>query len=235
MDRGFKFQNRSQVAIKPKINIKGILLILISILLFVLLFMIIRYYATSCYIKKDLNTYLTDSSFDPCAERYAPASLKEREYLDEREVFHISDQIYTYEQAKCKCEAYGAKLATKDQMIEAYNKGADWCTYGWCEGGEAFYPTQKCTFDKMQRLPKNKRFTCGLPGLNGGKFNKNVRFGINCYGIKPKGHMLKKDTKYCDGPGKKFCDRGENNDASHKLGSDNISPFNTDYWSEYSS
>ena len=40
----------------------------------------------------------------------------------DREVFNISNQIYTYKQAKCKCETYGAQLATKDQIIDAYNK-----------------------------------------------------------------------------------------------------------------
>lgn len=235
MDNNFKYQNRTQVITKKNINIKGLLLILISVLLFIILFMIIRYYASSCYIKKDFNTYLTDFTFEACNEKYPPASLKEREYLDEKEVFHISDQIYTYEEAKCKCEAYGAKLATKNQMIEAYNKGADWCTYGWCIGEEAFYPTQKCTFDKMQRLPKNQRYTCGFPGLNGGKFNKHVRFGINCFGIKPKGHILKNNTKYCNDKQKNFCDKPQNYDYSHKLGSDNISSFNNDYWSEFSS
>ena len=27
-----------------------------------------------------------------------------------KEVFHISNQDYTYNQAKCKCNAYGARL-----------------------------------------------------------------------------------------------------------------------------
>ena len=37
------------------------------------------------------------------------------------EVFHIANQDYTYEQAKCKCESYNAKLATYNQLVNAYN------------------------------------------------------------------------------------------------------------------
>ena len=39
----------------------------------------------------------------------------------------------------------------------------------------------------MQKDPKTK-FNCGKPGINGGYFdNPKLRFGINCYGIKPEG------------------------------------------------
>jgi hypothetical protein len=42
--------------------------------------------------------------------------------MDDKEVFHISNQNYTFEQAKCKCESYGAKLATRHNIIDSYNK-----------------------------------------------------------------------------------------------------------------
>ena len=62
--------------------------------------------------------------------------------IENEEVFHIANQDYTYKQGKCKCESYGAKLATKNQITDAYNKGANWCTYGWSEKQEAYYPVQ---------------------------------------------------------------------------------------------
>ncbi len=68
------------------------------------------------------------------------------------EVFQISNQLYNYEDARCKCESYGAKLATKAQVIDAYNKGAHWCNYGWVDGGEAYYPVQQCELDKKAQL-----------------------------------------------------------------------------------
>ncbi len=68
------------------------------------------------------------------------------------EVFQISNQLYSYEQAKCKCEAYGGRLATKSELTAAYNRGAHWCNYGWIDGGEAYYPVQQCELDRKARL-----------------------------------------------------------------------------------
>ena len=65
-----------------------------------------------------------------------------------KEVFHISDQIYTFDEAKCKCASYGATLATENQMKQAYNEGAHWCTYGWTDGQKAFYPVQSALWKK---------------------------------------------------------------------------------------
>ena len=45
---------------------------------------------------------------------------------DTREVFNISNNNYTYEEAQAVCKAYGAELATYDQIEDAYNKGAEW-------------------------------------------------------------------------------------------------------------
>ena len=102
-----------------------------------------------------------------------------------KQVFHIPNNVYTYDDAKAVCKAYDARLATYNELESAYNNGADWCGYGWSEGQMAFYPTQ---FDKWQNLQKIKghEHDCGRPGINGGYIaNPNVRFGINCYGNKP--------------------------------------------------
>ena len=45
------------------------------------------------------------------------------------EVFNVSRNIYTYEDALPVCKALGAELATFEQVQEAHKQGADWCNY----------------------------------------------------------------------------------------------------------
>lgn len=101
------------------------------------------------------------------------------------QVFHIPDNLYTYDNAKAVCQAYGARLAKIDELQKAYNKGADWCSYGWSENQLALFPTQKEKWDNLQDIEGHEN-DCGRPGINGGYIdNPNVRFGVNCYGEKP--------------------------------------------------
>lgn len=104
------------------------------------------------------------------------------------EVFHIYDQAFTYDEAPAVCGAYGAELATLEQIMESYAKGAEWCGYGWSAGGMALYPTQKETWDRLQQeVDPGKRTFCGRPGVNGGYFDPATKFGVNCFGFKPAG------------------------------------------------
>ena len=103
-----------------------------------------------------------------------------------KQVFHVPDNKYNYENAKAICRAYGGRLATIKEVQEAHDKGADWCSYGWSDGQMALYPTQ---YDKWAHLQKieGHEHDCGRPGVNGGYIaNPNVNFGVNCYGYKPK-------------------------------------------------
>jgi len=103
----------------------------------------------------------------------------------QNEVFNVSNNKYSYEDAQAVCSSFGAKLATYDQIEAAYNKGAEWCNYGWSDGQMAFFPTQKGSWDKLQKFPKKKN-NCGRPGVNGGYIdNPYIKFGVNCYGKKP--------------------------------------------------
>ena len=103
-----------------------------------------------------------------------------------KEVFNVSRNIYTYGDASAVCSAMGADLASYEQLQAAYEKGADWCNYGWIKGQMAVYPTQKATWDKLQKGAPEYRNACGRPGVNGGYFdNPDLRFGVNCYGVKP--------------------------------------------------
>jgi hypothetical protein len=102
-----------------------------------------------------------------------------------KEVYNIPSNNYTYDDAKVICKAYGAKLASYDDIEKAYSKGAEWCNYGWSDGQMALFPTQKKTWDKLQSIEGHEN-DCGRPGINGGKINNpNARFGVNCYGFKP--------------------------------------------------
>ena len=101
------------------------------------------------------------------------------------EVFNISNNLYTYDDAQAICTAYGAQLANYEQIEDAYKNGGEWCNYGWSDGQMAFFPTQKSTWDKLQKNPKHKN-DCGRPGVNGGYMaNPFIKFGVNCYGKKP--------------------------------------------------
>lgn len=163
-------------------------------------------------------------------------SRKNKEHYNSRrhkkQVFNIADQIYTYDQAKCKCAAYGSELASYKQIVDAYNNGAEWCSYGWSKGQRAYYPTQKCTWNKLQKN-KRKRFKCGLPGVNGGYFPPNMKFGVNCYGKRPKGKVIKEKAPICNDvkEPKGFCELSKNTRAANKLDFDTILPFNEDNWS----
>ena len=102
------------------------------------------------------------------------------------EVFYIAGDKYTYNEAADVCAVYDAQLATYDQVLDAYGKGAEWCGYGWSQGGMALYPTQDSTWQFLQQDDDTKkRKSCGRPGVNGGYFDLGTKFGVNCYGIKP--------------------------------------------------
>ena len=101
------------------------------------------------------------------------------------EVYHIPGNKYTYEDAKAIAKSFGGRLATYKEVEEAYNKGADWCSYGWSKGQMALFPTQEGKWKNLQEIEGHEH-DCGRPGINGGYIdNPNVKFGVNCYGIKP--------------------------------------------------
>ena len=102
------------------------------------------------------------------------------------EVFNIPGNEYTYLDAQALCRAYDAELANYEQIFDAYKKGAEWCNYGWSANQMAFFPTQQKTWEKLQS-ERGHEHDCGRVGINGGFIaNPNVRFGVNCFGPKPK-------------------------------------------------
>jgi hypothetical protein len=128
-----------------------------------------------------------DVTTSPPAATDKSASLLDKILpMGSKEVFNVSLNDYTFYDAEPLCMALGAELARYEQVKEAWNKGGDWCNYGWTKGQLAIYPTQKETWDKLQGGPADEKSACGRPGVNGGYFdNPEMRFGVNCYGIKP--------------------------------------------------
>jgi hypothetical protein len=115
---------------------------------------------------------------------YQPTTVPEIRF--KKQVFNIPGNYYSYDNAKALCTAYGAKLASYDQIERAYNNGAEWCNYGWSANQLALFPTQKRTYDTLQTIPGHEN-DCGRTGINGGYIaNPNVKFGVNCYGYKPR-------------------------------------------------
>lgn len=101
------------------------------------------------------------------------------------EVYNISNNLYSYQDATAVCKALGARLATYDEIEDAYNNGAEWTSYGWSSGQHAYFPTQKSTWNELQTV-KGHEHDLGRPGVNGGYFdNPEIKFGANCYGVKP--------------------------------------------------
>jgi hypothetical protein len=137
------------------------------------------------------------------------------------QVFHVQGQ-YNYTESKAICKAYNGKLASITQMHDAYEKGAEWCDYGWSGDGMVLYPTQYDTWKSYQGTDREKK--CGIPGLNGGyNQHKQQKLGVNCYGKKPDGKMpIMPSPAIRQDPALSW--------LTQKL---TVSPFNYTKWSEY--
>ncbi len=156
-----------------------------------------------------------------------------------KEVFNIDANIFTYEDAPLVCKAIGARLATNDEVNKSYHNGAHWCNYGWTDNQMALYPIQKNIYNNMTAEEKNN---CGKPGLNGGFFDKDLKFGVNCFGYKNSPDPSKivyqedlpkeVDKELQDSPQKKeIVDKYKLLRESGKI---QIRPFNSNKWSRYS-
>lgn len=189
------------------------------------------------YIVKSFGVFKihkTDDGLNVDFHENAPAPHsppKEKPAMQIKEVFYVSGDSYTYNDAPAVCAAYGSELASYDQLMEAFSLGAEWCGYGWSAGGMALFPTQESTWSQMQmEVSESKRTACGRPGINGGYFDPKMKFGVNCYGNKPANMGVKlplplagTDTATFDKMVSKF---------KSMIHSMQISPFNRDIWSE---
>lgn len=150
------------------------------------------------------------------------------------EVFHLPSNIFTYDEAKEVCKSLNARLATYDEIEKAYNGGANWCSYGWSEDQLALFPTQKSVYNELKTI-KGHENDCGRPGINGGFMkNKNMKFGINCYGKKPYKndnsdaymHSINHSPAITDA-------EKEKEELKNVLDNILVAPFNKDKWSSF--
>ncbi len=190
---------------------------------------------------KFFNISLFDGSWwDKISENKPLDTDKQDDKAEREEVFNISNNLYTYDDAKAVCSAYGARLANYKEIEDAYNRGGEWCNYGWSDGQMAYFPTQQSTWDELQKNPKHKN-DCGRPGVNGGFMaNPYIKFGVNCYGKKPK--PTDRDLQEMDAnknvvvpktPEEQELDKKVEfwKENADKLL--NVNSFNRDKWSEY--
>lgn len=185
--------------------------------------------------ESELNEDETDNNVDENDENddNVDETDDDKDGNDDNEVFHIPGNYYDFNQAKDLCNAYNARLAKYDEVETAYEDGAEWCSYGWSEGQMAFFPTQKETYNKLQNT-ENQKNNCGRPGVNGGYMaNPKLRFGVNCYGVKPK--QSKRDELYMKAAQVPTHSRGNtnsNNSFSSMLDKIIVSGFNYDKWNQ---
>ena len=168
-------------------------------------------------------------------EEQIRGSSSVQELKFEKQVYHIPGNKYTFDNARAVCKAYGNRLANYKEIENAYQNGADWCSYGWSEDQMALFPTQMERWERLQKIEGHEN-DCGRPGINGGYIaNPNVRFGVNCYGYRPKitsqeAEMMKniplfpKTQKELD-----FQKRIEY--WKNKIANIVVSPFNSNNWS----
>ena len=122
------------------------------------------------------------------------------------------------------------------------------CNYGWTEGKTAYYPIQQ---EFLRKADDNTKKRCGRgkSGLIGGLFkDTNLKFGANCYGIRPgpRGEKIKYEVsspiqsahKEIISDIQKATKKDQDTVQKYKdmiqMGQIDVQPFNTLKWSEYS-
>jgi len=164
---------------------------IMGIIIVAILIMLIIVNAFEYFFTINVTTYLTDLFSDKPKidivvdqSTFQPSTVPTIKF--KKQVFNIPGNYYNYPDAKALCQAYDSKLATYKQVEDSYDNGGEWCNYGWSEGQMALFPTQQKTFDNLQKI-KGHENDCGRPGVNGGYIaNPKIKFGVNCYGNKPK-------------------------------------------------
>lgn len=151
------------------------------------------------------------------------------------EVFHVGDNKFDYNEADAVCRAYGSQLATYNQVEDSYKKGGEWCSYGWSQGGMALFPTQQSTW--ASKYKNDEKHSCGRPGVNGGYFDPKMKFGVNCYGVKPAANQAEMDALFNAQQGMSAESRKEKaliDRLKGELQSLKLAPWNSKEWSAWS-
>jgi hypothetical protein len=189
-------------------------------------------YLTDLFTNRPKIDIVVDQNTNPSGYS-GPAPVPEIKF--KKQVFNIPGNYYNYTNAKALCQAYGANLATYQQVEDSYRDGGEWCNYGWSDGQMALFPTQQKTFDNLQKI-KGHENDCGRPGVNGGyMINPQLRFGVNCYGNKPKitdeeEELMKYTTPYAE-TAEDIAFQKRVEFWKNKVGQILVSPFNYNTWS----
>jgi len=163
--------------------------LIVGILIVLVLINALQYFFGIDVVAKVSNLFSSDAKLDVKViqnNSKPPGPSVVPEIKIRKQVFNIPGNYYGYEDAKTLCTAYGARLANYSEIEDAYKNGGEWCNYGWSDGQMALFPTQQTTYDGLQKIPGHEN-DCGRPGVNGGYIaNPHVKFGVNCFGYKPK-------------------------------------------------
>ena len=216
-------------------NIMGIIIVAILIVLIII-------NAFQYFFSINVTAYIHDlfapkTSVDIVVDQstFEPSTVPQIKF--KKQVFNIPGNYYNYDNAKALCKAYDSELATYEQVEKAYNNGAEWCNYGWSENQLALFPTQKKTYDNLQTI-KGHENDCGRPGVNGGYMaNPKIKFGVNCYGYKPKitseeEELMKTATPYPETVEDKVFQKRVDF-WKDKIDEVLVSPFNYDTWGSF--
>jgi hypothetical protein len=178
--------NQGDITSTPSSSFNFLTFIVVIVLILLLLINAFQYFFSINVIAYIHDLFTSNPKVDIVVDQgsYKPAILPKLK--NKKQVFNIPGNYYSYDDAKALCKAYGADLANYQQVEHAYRDGGEWCNYGWSDGQMALFPTQQNTFDNLQKT-KGHEHDCGRPGVNGGYIaNPKIKFGVNCYGIKPK-------------------------------------------------
>ena len=215
---------------------KIIMIIVIGMLIVLLLFNGVQYFLGINLITSIQNLFSGEPQINVTIDQsqlQQPTPIPEITRVEQ--VFNIPGNTYGYEDAKTLCTAYGARLASYNEIEDAYNKGAEWCNYGWSDNQMALFPTQKKTYNTLQQV-KGHENDCGRPGINGGYIaNPHVKYGVNCYGHKPDMTQEEEELMETSSPypitNKDLAIEKRVNYWKSQLDTILVSPFNTDTWS----
>ena len=132
--------------------------------------------------KKEKSDDKADKKADTKADKNADKKSDKKK--SDKEVFLIYNKV-NYLQAKELCKVYSGRLATKDDLEEAFKDGANWCTWGWLDGERIGYPVQETFWSFIEKKHKGH---CGpTAGIN---IIDNIDplkvYSVTCYGKKPK-------------------------------------------------
>lgn len=186
-------------------------------------------YSFTTEIKNLFNDKITQIDVKSESDKPKPKEKKCDERRESGEVFHIPRNKYTYSDAMEVCKRLNSRLATYDEVEDAYKNGANWCSYGWSDDQMALFPIQKSVYNELKKINGHEH-DCGRPGINGGYIsNKSSKFGVNCYGKKP--YITDKDKEFMERYSYSPAISDSSYNVMEKVTDLLVAPFNKEKWS----